>query len=332
MRVILEVLSGRDAGRKTLLGAGQALRIGRTESADLCFPHDGRMSGVHFTLEADNLACYVEDLHSSNGTLLNGQPLAQRTALRDGDRLRAGETTFAVRIEGGAEVALAAAGAGGPRGTDTSPLPAAGSASPKTAGVSYSVERCDSELTLCRGSVEDIQPHQLAIALGQVCPAWLIVDFHKLEGGMPEGLESEDYLFDWLAPAAAEIASPLLIGPGDWADWPALLQQGWGHDAVVCLFSKQEKPSLLTHLRRSLRAKPHQEDLSGGILGYCWPSVMASLLHHYTPEAVQRLLAGIDAVLVEFADLPVTWQVFGREGVAEMFDRLGFVREAAAEA
>jgi hypothetical protein len=331
MRVVLEVLSGPDAGRKTLLGAGQMLRIGRTESADLCFPKDGRMSGVHFALETDNLACYVQDLGSSNGTLLNGKPLAQRAALCHGDKLRAGETSFAVCIEGADEAAAGAVETPGPGGTDTSPLPPRNGGSPKTAGVSYSLESCDSGLTLCRGSIEDIEPDQLATALGQVCPAWLIVDFHKLEGGLPEDLESADYLFDWLEPAAAKIASPLLLGPDEWAGWAATIQQGWGHDAVICLFSQQEKPALLAHLRQSLRVKPGQTDPSGGILGFCWPSVMASLLLHFNPESVARLLEGIDAVLVEFPDLPLTWQLFGRENVGEMLGQLGLVEEPPGE-
>ena len=54
MRVILQITSGPDAGRKVLLSALQSLQVGRTERADLSVPQDGRMSGVHFALETDN--------------------------------------------------------------------------------------------------------------------------------------------------------------------------------------------------------------------------------------------------------------------------------------
>ena len=64
--------------------------------------------------------------------------------------------------------------------------------------------------------------------------------------------------------------------------------------------------------------------LNDPIIGYCWPSVLAPLLSHYTPDFVQRLLEGIDAVLVEFPDLPDTWQLYGRRELVGLLCRLGF--------
>lgn len=325
MRVILEVLSGPDAGRKILLRAGQVLQVGRTDWADFSFPQDGHMSGLHLALETDNLACYAKDLGSSNGTLLNDQPLTGQTILHNGDKLRAGETTFVVHTEGDAPEKV-------PVALNTAPLPPQVSASPNIAGVSYSVETCDSGLTLCRGSVDEIQPHQLTAALMRFCPAYFIADFKKMEAEMPEGLDSPAYLFDWFEPSVAADVSPMLLSAGEWADWPTVVEQGWGHDAVICLFCSQEKPDLLDHLRHSLRAKPQQADPSEGIIGFCWPSVMAPLLAHYTPEFVQRLLADIEIVLVEFPDLPLTWQLFGRTQITDLLDELGFVQEPAEDA
>ncbi len=324
MRVILEVLSGPDAGRKTLLGAGQVLQVGRTDRADLSFPQDGHMSGLHLALETDDLACYVKDLGSSNGTLLNGQPLTVRAILHDGDKLRAGNTTFLVRTEGDAPEKAAVL-------LNTAPPAPQVSALPDMAGVSYSVETCDSGLTLCRGSVDEVQPHQLTAALARFCPAYFMADFKKLEGGLPEGLDSPAYLFDWFEPSVAAGVSPVLFAADEWAEWPAVVEQGWGEDAVICLFSSQEQSALLDHLRHSLKAKPHQDDPSQGIIGFCWPSVMAPLLANYTPQFVQQLLADIDMVLVEFPDLPLTWQLFGRPRITDLLDQLGFVQEPAEE-
>jgi len=112
MRVILQVTSGPSAGRKALLGASQVLQVGRTEWADFTLAHDGRMSGVHFALETDNASCSIRDLGSTNGTWVNGQPLAERKLLKSGDEVRAGETLFTVRVEG--EVPGEAAGAAAP--------------------------------------------------------------------------------------------------------------------------------------------------------------------------------------------------------------------------
>ena len=109
-----------------------------------------------------------------------------------------------------------------------------------------------------------------------------------------------------------------------------LLTAGWGSDAVVCLFSAQDKPALLTHLREMVRVKGRPPDQGGAILGYCWPSVMSMLLAHNTPGFVSHLLAGIEAVLVELADLPETWQLYGQRQIADMLPRFGFVQQTLA--
>jgi hypothetical protein len=153
---------------------------------------------------------------------------------------------------------------------------------------------------------------------------YLVVDFKHLGTPLPEELTAPAYLFDWLDPVAAAVVSPVIISPEDLLTWPKLVEQGWGNDAVICLFSKEEKPILLEHLRRACRAKTSAVDPNAAILGYCWPSVLAPLLSHHTPSFVQQLLTGIDAVLVELPDLPETWQVFGGGQIVELLDRLGF--------
>ena len=308
------------------------VQVGRTEWADHSFPQDGRMSSVHFALEADGTGCYVRDLGSTNGTSLNGQRVTDRVPLRQGDEICAGQTRFVVHVEGGAprETALGAA-----QGTTdlaaarpTGPMPVP----PQQGSVTYTVEKCDSGLTLCRGSNEEIPPPDLAVLLCQTCPAYVLADFRNLGSPPPEELAARNYLFDWLEPPAADVASPLLIGQDDLLTWPMLIEQGWGKDAVICLFSQQEKPLLLEHLRRAIRAKPNREDLSGGMLGFCWPSVLSMLLAHGAAPLVRQLLSGIDAVLVELPDLPETWQVYGEARVADLLAEVGFSRKAADRA
>lgn len=337
MRVILEVKSGPDAGRKTLLGAGQVLQVGRTQWADFAIGHDGHLSGVHFALQSDGAACYVEDLKSSNGTLLNGNPVAGKMALRDGDVIQAGQTAFAVHIEsdapGESHPRILPTNAGGAASSALTAAPlATAAAMPAGKAVRYTVETCASGLTLCRGSVDEIRPGALAALLGRALPAYLIVDFNNLGAPPPEGLRADGYLFDWLDAEIAASVSPVLISHEELATWPAIVEQGWANDAVVCLFSRQDKPSLLAHLRHAIRAKPHRDDLGGGILGFCWPSIMAMLLAHNTPELVGQLLRGIDAVLVELPDLSETWQLYGSGQIDEMLGRLKFTRQAAEKA
>jgi pSer/pThr/pTyr-binding forkhead associated (FHA) protein len=98
MRVLLTVDSGPFEGRKILLQPGQSLKIGRTEWADFAVPHDAHMSGLHFAVRCEQADCTLEDLRSTNGTQVNGQPIKQ-TTLQDGDMVRAGRTQFRVQIE-----------------------------------------------------------------------------------------------------------------------------------------------------------------------------------------------------------------------------------------
>ena len=82
MRITLVVASGARAGRKIGIGAGQEIRIGRTEWADFAVSGDGQMSDVHFMLKTDNVACYIQDVGSSNGTFVNGQPVVAKSFWR----------------------------------------------------------------------------------------------------------------------------------------------------------------------------------------------------------------------------------------------------------
>jgi pSer/pThr/pTyr-binding forkhead associated (FHA) protein len=348
MRVILEVITGPDAGRKVRLAAGQVLQVGRTNWADLAITQDARMADVHFALKTDFAACFIKNIDQDKGTQVNGQQLVAEAELRHGDKILAGDTLFVVHVEEAAAVPRTAAPphpdhAVGPRpGPATepprpglAPVPApiaTGGAQGGAVKLTYTFETCDTGLTLCRGQVDDIEPHELAVALSQVFPPFLIVDFKKLECGKPQEIGSPDYLFDWLDSNAAAVFSPVVLSPGDYPAWPVLIEKGWGEDAVICLFSRQKKSALLDHLRLLCRGELNPGGKGRAIVGYCWPSVMAPLLAHYTKDFVRRLIEGIDAVLVELPDLPITWQIYSGNGhLAEALDRLGFVREEPEE-
>lgn len=333
MRVILQITSEPGAGRKVLLSASQSLQVGRTEQADFSVPQDGRMSAVHFAIETDNETCRLRDLKSTNGTQLNGTPVTERVLLHTGDKIQAGETLFAVDIEGDAPRELAVPAAR-PRAGAMEAVVSAGdgaaAALPERRKVEFSAETCTSGLTLFRGSIAAIAPADLAVLLGRSLAVHLIVDFRNLGTPLPEELTQPDFLFDWFDPESAADVSPVIVSQADLLTWPELVAQGWGNDAVICLFSHQEKPALLAHLRNVVRVKGKRPEQGGAILGYCWPGVMSMLLAHNTPAFVSHLLGGIEAVLVEFADLPETWQLFGQRQLADVLTRFGFVQQAAA--
>ena len=75
--------------RTVPLAAGR-LVLGRSSSAELCFPEDAGLSRQHLALEYDAGDWSIQDLNSKNGTLVNDIPLKARLALQPGDRISAG--------------------------------------------------------------------------------------------------------------------------------------------------------------------------------------------------------------------------------------------------
>ena len=90
--VVLEAPDGAPAaGTAFELLSGD--RLGRSEAAEVTL-EDSYVSAAHARLTARNGAWYVEDLGSTNGTLLNGSRVSRRRPVRPGDRLQLGRTTL----------------------------------------------------------------------------------------------------------------------------------------------------------------------------------------------------------------------------------------------
>ena len=85
--------------------------IGR-EFGDIILPEDLNVSRIHFVLVAEGGGLYLEDLRSSNGTLLNGVkiPPGRRYLLSSGDVITAGDSAIKVEFKGGREDATAGPG------------------------------------------------------------------------------------------------------------------------------------------------------------------------------------------------------------------------------
>ena len=244
MRVIVEVGSGPLAGTKISLGAGQVLQVGRTEWADFALPHDKRLSAVHFALETSHAACYIKDLGSSNGTFINGRRIEARTVLRHADKISAGQTVFAVRIEGdGPQEMAACVGATSLSGDAASVTsgPADRPASQPRTAATYTVQECISGLTLCRGEAAEIAPADLGLLLSKKIPLYAIVDPHKLDDPLPAQSPAVAYLLDWLPEESRTKLSPVIVSPSEETSPHALLGSAWGKDAVIGVFSAAEK-------------------------------------------------------------------------------------------
>jgi hypothetical protein len=105
----LEIVEGHGTG--TVVPVGESLLIGSGPDVDLNLA-DPCVSPAHARI-ATGASATIEDLHSSNGTFVNGQIVAQPAWLAAGDELLIGTTVLAVRAS---DQVHAAAVALGPQG------------------------------------------------------------------------------------------------------------------------------------------------------------------------------------------------------------------------
>ena len=89
--LIAERGGGLDQGERFDLIGG--LSIGRSRDADVQI-EDRYASGVHARIFSREGRTYIEDMNSTNGTLLNDATLKGEAELLDGDVVRIGDTEF----------------------------------------------------------------------------------------------------------------------------------------------------------------------------------------------------------------------------------------------
>lgn len=94
----LVVLTGPARGM-TLVVDTLPIEVGRSPEADLVLPDD-TVSRRHAVLRGDRSAIEVEDLGSSNGTSINGNPMVGALGLLDGDLVTFGSATCLVKRVG----------------------------------------------------------------------------------------------------------------------------------------------------------------------------------------------------------------------------------------
>lgn len=87
--LMLIALNGPVVGARWLLGAG-ITEIGREAERGICLP-DQSVSRLHAQIIRQRSGYFLQDVESSNSTLLNGQPLTAPAMLSPGDVLRVGE-------------------------------------------------------------------------------------------------------------------------------------------------------------------------------------------------------------------------------------------------
>lgn len=81
----LTILQGGEVGRQFTLGNGQSV-IGRSPDCDVVLDA-AAVSRRHAIVTRERDQFFIQDNDSRNGTIVNGQQIHERTALRDGDQL-----------------------------------------------------------------------------------------------------------------------------------------------------------------------------------------------------------------------------------------------------
>ncbi len=81
-------------GSRYRLSPGTTLEIGRSVDLGISLPEVMSMSRKHARLRYFGSAVTIEDLGSTNGTYINGQPIHGRTVLRSGDRFQTAAVHF----------------------------------------------------------------------------------------------------------------------------------------------------------------------------------------------------------------------------------------------
>ena len=74
----------------------KSLIVGRADICDI-YMDDASMSKQHFVIYDKKDGFYIEDLQSTNGTLVNGKKIHTQSRLQKGDRIQAGEVQMTVR-------------------------------------------------------------------------------------------------------------------------------------------------------------------------------------------------------------------------------------------
>lgn len=91
----LEILAGPHAGEVREFRDHETLVVGRAADAQWQLARDPLLSRYQFRLDVLPPLCLLQDLESSNGTLVNGNRVNE-VELADGDAIQCGKTKFAV--------------------------------------------------------------------------------------------------------------------------------------------------------------------------------------------------------------------------------------------
>lgn len=94
-------LKNLQTGEKFTFVVKHSFVVGRVKAyCDLQITTSDRyMSGKHLRFVKEGNTISAEDMHTKNGTKINGKPVLKRTKLKQGDILRMGRSEFSVTFD-----------------------------------------------------------------------------------------------------------------------------------------------------------------------------------------------------------------------------------------
>lgn len=285
----LTILSGPHAGHAVAIPAGAPRTFGRGAPSDLVLD-DQYLSDVHFAVWTDGSAAFVRDLQSHNGTWVNQQAVSE-SALRDGDRVSAGQTVLQVSL-----VALRAADLAPADDGDLTPEQLA-------AGMQRAPHDC------ARWALQH-QPGGLFAVIDVARDPDLLVLLNASgeefcafdETREPDDLAVTAPVLANLTPASESLAS--------------VMEETWGRGHAVYFAS--ELPFLEVYAHLLGFAPPPAGSDEPAPPRFFEPAALRAMLATMEPEQRQQFLQPFSAVLVEDADGATMVQYALRDGALQV--------------
>lgn len=273
-RCIVEIRWGPLAGTKTWIPKGGALRVGRSQRADLVAPRDTRLSAIHFRLTWDGARCAVEDLDSAQGTRLEGE-LVKREEVKHGAWIRAGLTDFTVHVEG-----------------RTPPPPEDAAALPGRVRYLRKKQRTAAETALAT-----LRAEQAAAPLYAVLDASRSARILTL---LREAVEPHRSLYQGAQGDSLEDVAPYLVGPFEEGSrlLERLVHEGWGLRWGIYATSAKRPAELRRHLRRFLVVEIFETG-ERVYFRYYDPRVLRRFLPTCSLRQEEEMFGDIQALLLE---------------------------------
>jgi hypothetical protein len=279
MRVTLETEAGVGVGGECVVSTGEVRRVGRRHPADLAFPDDSYMSGVHFSIECSGVDCRVRDLGSSNGTFVNGRRV-EEAILYSGDLIVAGQARFRVHVE--TESSASTTASLTTANTASPPLPPP----PEEAGL------------------DELQKQVLEILRKQPEPLFAILDAARNKRVLDLLSKSEEqYQSLYEGQQGEDLANfaPYLVRFSKESKFLiTLIREGWGKSWGVYLTCDKPFEEVRKHFRHFLLVQT--EDGKELYFRFYDPRVLCAFIPSSTPREVAEFFGPISSYLAEGDD------------------------------